>query len=118
MEVERESLKKMFPNLAKELNVQDMKVPITAVRTDEEHAERASSEDFSHYQPDVIGFLRRCDTEKQAEEIIEYLEKRGEVAEDYAARLMKQLKTEGVRSFGAKKENDYYLKHGETINKK
>jgi hypothetical protein len=40
------------------------------------------------------------------------LERRGEVDREYASKLRKQLKEKGVRSFGEKKENDYYLKHG------
>jgi hypothetical protein len=60
--------------------------------------------------PDVIDFIRRCDTEEQAEEIIAYMEKRGEIEKQYAERLRKQLKDKGVRSFGPKKEENYYLK--------
>jgi hypothetical protein len=63
--------------------------------------------------PDVIDFIRRCDTEEQAEEIIAYMEKRGEIEKQYAERLRKQLKDKGVRSFGLKKEENYYLKHGQ-----
>jgi hypothetical protein len=62
--------------------------------------------------PDVIDFLRRCDTKDQAEEIVAYMERRGEIEKQYADKLRKQLKKEGVRSFGSKKEHDYYLKHG------
>ena len=57
--------------------------------------------------------LALAQTEEQAEEIIAYLEKRGEVERPYAEKLRKQLKEKGVRSFGPKKEKDYYLKHGE-----
>jgi hypothetical protein len=63
--------------------------------------------------PDVIDFIRRCDTEEQAEEIIGYMEKRGEIEKQYARKLREQLKDKGVRSFGPKKEEDYYLKHGQ-----
>ena len=41
------------------------------------------------------------------------MEPRGEIGKQYARRLEKQLKEKGVRGFGAKKEQDYYLKHGE-----
>jgi len=113
MEFNKESLKKMFPNLAKELESEENKVDIRSVRTDTGTGENAASERFAHYVPDVIDFVRRCDNEKQAEEIIAYLEKRGELERQYAERLRKQLKEKGVRSFGPKKEADYYLKHGE-----
>ena len=60
--------------------------------------------------PDVIDFIRRCNTEGEAEQIIVYLEKKGEISKEYATKLIKQLKSEGVRSFGSKKEENYYLK--------
>lgn len=114
MEFDKEAFKKMFPNLAKELGTDENKVAINSVRTDVTTGEKASSsERFVHYMPDVIDFVRRCDTETQAEEIIEYLEKRGEIDRQYASKLRKQLKEKGVRSFGPKKEENYYFKHGE-----
>jgi hypothetical protein len=63
--------------------------------------------------PDVIDFIRRCDDEQQAKEIINYMEKREEINREYAQKLRKQLNEKGVRSFGSKKENDYYLKHSD-----
>ena len=113
MEVDKETFKKMFPNLAKELESDENKVSLNSVRTDERTGENATSERFVHYMPDVIDFIRRCDTEEQAEEIIAYMEKRGEIEKQYAERLRKQLKDKGVRSFGPKKEENYYLKHGQ-----
>ncbi len=113
MEIDKERFKRMFPRLSKELKAQEHRVAITSVRSDIGTGEKASSEKFVGYVPDVIDFLRRCDNEQQAEEIIHYLEKRGEISRQYAQRLRKQLKEKGVRSFGPKKEEDYYLKQGE-----
>jgi len=110
----KETFKKMFPNLAEELQSDENKVSVNSVRTDNRTGEKAAaSERFAHYLPDVIDFLRRCDTQEQAEEIIAYVEKRGEIEKQYAERLRKQLKEKGVRSFGPKKEEGYYLNHGE-----
>ncbi|MBS7615907.1 DUF2095 family protein [Candidatus Bathyarchaeota archaeon] len=102
----------MFPNLARELESGENKVCMNSVRTDAKAGEKIASKQFTHYDPDVIDFIRRCDTEEQAEEIINYMEKRGEITKDYANKLRKQLKDKGVRSFGPKKEENYYLKHG------
>jgi hypothetical protein len=113
MEFDKKTFRKMFPNLANELETDEDKVGVNSVRTDNQTAEKAASQRFINYIPDVIDFIRRCDTEEQAEEIIAYLEKRGEVKRPYAEKLRKQLKEKGVRSFGPKKEKDYYLKHGE-----
>jgi hypothetical protein len=114
VELDKETLKKMFPNLAEEVQSDENKVSVNSVRTDPRTGEKAAaSERFIHYMPDVIDFLRRCDTQEQAEEIIAYMEKRGEIEKQYAERLRKQLEEKGVRSFGPKKEEGYYLNHGE-----
>jgi len=111
--IDKETLKKLFPNLAKELDSDEHKVAINSVRTDVQTGEEASSKRFVHYTPDVVDFIRRCDREEQAEEVITYMEKRGEIKKEYADKLRKQLKEKGVRSFGPKKEENYYFKHGE-----
>jgi len=113
VESDKETFKKLFPTLVKELESDKNKVAINSVRTDIQTGERATSKRFVHYTPDVIDFIRRCDTEQQAEEIIDYMEKKGEIQKQYAKRLRKQLKEKGVRSFGPKKEENYYFKHGE-----
>lgn len=110
MDIDKERFRKMFPQLAKELEAKERRMAITSVRSDLQTGEEAASRKFVGYMPDIIDFLRRCDNEQQAEEIIDYLERRGEISHDYAKRLRKQLKEKGVRSFGSKKEDDYYLK--------
>jgi hypothetical protein len=110
METNKKSFKKMFPNLSEELEDGDSKVSIDAVRTDSDAAEKPLPDKFRNYDPTAVDFIRRCDTEEQAEAIIAYLEKRGELTEEHAAKLRKQLKVKGVRSFGSKKEDGYYFK--------
>jgi hypothetical protein len=112
VETNKKSFKKMFPNLSEELEGGDSKVPIDAVRTDPESAEKSMPDKFRNYNPTVVDFIRRCDTEEQATTIIAYLEKRGELSKEYAEELRQQLKREGVRSFGPKKEEGYYFKQG------
>lgn len=114
MELEKEVFKKMFPTLAKELGSGENKLSVNSVRTDDEVGERrVTGRKFARYLPDVIDFIRRCETPGQAEVIIDYMERRGEIDKQYAGKLRKQLKEKGVRSFGAKKEEGYYVKHGE-----
>jgi hypothetical protein len=112
VEIRKESLKKMFPNLCSELECGDSKVKINSVRTDPETAEDMASNKLHNYNPTVVDFIRRCDTETEAEAIIDFLEKRCEITSEYAEQLRKQLKKEGVRSFGSKKEENYYFKQG------
>ncbi len=110
MEIDKKSFKKMFPKLSDELELKENKVSIDSVRQDSEVSRATSADEFSHFDPTVIDFIRRCETEKEAEDIISYLENRDELTKEYAKQLMLQLKKEGVRSFGPKKEEDYYLK--------
>ena len=110
MTIDKKKFRKMFPHLTKELEAGDSRMKITGVRSDLKTGENASAKKFTNYVPDVIDFLRRCDTVQQAEEIICYMKERREISRDYARRLKKQLKEKGVRSFGSKKEDDYYLR--------
>ena len=110
----KNTLKKMFPTLTKELESEENRVDINSVRTDTANGEEAVADKFAHYMPDVIDFIRRCDTEKQAEEILAYMERRGEIEKQYSGKLRKQLREKGIRSFGPKKEEGYYLRNGET----
>lgn len=63
---------------------------------------------WAGYEPDIVDFVRRCDTEKQAEEIIRYLERCGKITHERAAELKKRLKKEGLSFFGKKKKPDFY----------
>ena len=110
MDVEKKRFRRMFPNLAQEMDSEEYGTKINSVRSDPTTGENAASKRFTDYTPDVIDFLRRCDKAEQAKEIISYLEERKEISSEYARKLRKQLKEKGVRSFGSKKEDDYYLK--------
>lgn len=98
-------LKKIFPHLAQELKGSDQSMPISGVRSDP-----SLTEDWRGYNPDVIDFLRRCTTITEGLEIVNYLESQQEITPDYAKKLRKQLQNQGIRSFGSKKEHDFYLK--------
>ncbi len=102
----------MFPNLSNELEGKESKVTIDTSRTDVGEAAKSVSDKFSNYYPNIVDFLRRCDTKAQAMTIIDYLEKRGELTEGKAAEFRTQLRKEGVRSFGSRKEENYYFKQG------
>jgi hypothetical protein len=65
-----------------------------------------------NYTPDVVDYIRRCDTLTQANEIVDFLAKQGEISVGQARAIKAQLKSDGIRSFGAKKEKDHYLHHG------
>lgn len=101
-----EKFKKRFPHLVAELGGKGT-VQISSVRSSVREGEKAAV-DLSGYEPGAVDFLRRCDNEKQALEIIEYLEQKGEISRGHAAELRKQLIEHGLRSFGPKREPGCY----------
>ena len=130
MAIDKKSLKKMFPHLYEELETGEVKVPINAMRKNAVEAEEevageecgCEEEEFTpctetpdklrHFNPSAVDFIRRCDTESQAKEIIDYLQKKGELTRERADQMRCQLKQKGVRSFGPKKEENHYFKEG------
>jgi len=100
-----------FPALSKELEEKTTKTfKIDGVRIMAEETDPAGGRET--FTPDVVDYIRRCDTVSQALEIVDYLMKRNEISPSQARDIKGQLKTDGLRSFGAKKEKDHYLHHG------
>ncbi len=62
------------------------------------------------FNPNIISFLRRCQKESEAQEIIDYMCRKGEITKADAEKYTKQLKEQGVRSFGDYKGPGYYEK--------
>ena len=129
MAIDKKSIKKIFPHLYDELENSEVKVSINSVRknpkeaeeeavheecdcTEEESISKEAPDKLRHFNPSAVDFIRRCDTEAQAEEIIAYLQKKGELTKEDAEQLRCKLKRNGVRSFGAKKEEYHYFKEG------
>ena len=110
MKYDKEKFKEMFPALFKEIEEKTKSLPITGVSSEE--AEIIEPEEIISEltNPDVIGFIRRCKTEEEALEIINFCERRGEITPQYARKLRKQLKEKGLRSFGPYKPPGYYFK--------
>lgn len=106
--MEYREIKKKYPSLSKEIKLETAKLRIGGYRSDTEVAEAVVTHNLIGYTPSAIDYLRRCDTDAQAKEIIEYLERQGELSAQYADRLMEQLLTHGVRSFGSKKCPGWY----------
>ena len=108
MEIEKERFRKLFPHLAEEVLQGKNKVRIDAFRVDPTVGEGAAMRRFAGYNPTVIDFIWRCDTEEQAKEIIGFMEKRGEISMEYAAEVSEKIKKGGLRSLGAKKNHGFY----------
>lgn len=104
--MDRETLEKYFPALAKETE-ETNPVSIQSIRTSIKEGKKAVR-NLQGYSPTIIDFIRRCETPKQAEEIIDFMEEQGKITKKYARELRIQLVENGIRSFGKKKEPGYY----------
>ncbi len=102
-----DELRRMFPHLFDEMQSRRMALRISGMRSSPEVAER----DAETPLPTAVDYLRRCDNDEEAREVIRFLRQRGEISDEEAERLEKQLKEHGVRSFGSKKEPGYYLQN-------
>ena len=104
-----EEFRRDFPALNKELEEGITRsFKIDGVRTVSEE----SKEEKIAYTPDVVDYIRRCDTLTQANEIVEFLVKQDEISPAQGRAIKAKLKADGIRSFGAKREKDHYLHHG------
>ncbi len=124
LDVEKENFRRRFPNLSGEVDEEAMGIPLDPVATEElnsksstalakENVQKKPMRGFDGYDPTAVDFIRRCGSEKEAQEIVEYMEKKGEIGRSEAQRMRSQLRRKGLRSFGAKKEYGYYLKSPE-----
>jgi hypothetical protein len=97
VEIDIEELRKRYPNLYKELmGSRGIKLRF--------------KDPLRGFQPGAIDFIRRAETKEQALEVIDYMEKKGEIPHDYAEELRDIINKHGPRFFGEKKEDGYYLK--------
>ncbi len=124
LNVEKENFRRRFPKLSGEVDEEVMGIPLDLTATDElnskssnalakENVQKKPMRGFDGYDPTAVDFIRRCGSEKEAQEIVEYMEKKGEIERSEAQRMRSQLRTKGLRSFGVKKEYGYYLKSPE-----
>ena len=106
-EYSREEFRRLFPNLAREIERRSMVINIDGIRSTPEEAEKIATTKL----PTAVDYLRRCDNDEEAREVINYLLKRGEISEEEAEKLLEQLEKEGVRSFGSRKTPGHYLRN-------
>jgi hypothetical protein len=96
MGVDEETVKMLFPNLYREVKAKRRCIRIDAVRTSINEAEAVASDP---YRLDVVYFLRKSRNVKEAEEVIAFYERIGEIDSEYANSLRKQLREKGLKSF-------------------
>jgi hypothetical protein len=96
MGVDEEIVKMLFPNLYREVKAKRRCIRIDAVRTSIDEAEAAA---LDPYRLDVVYFLRKSRSVEEAEEVIAFYERIGEIDSEYANSLRKQLREKGLKSF-------------------
>lgn len=106
--MERDLFKKFFPHLAKEMEKGTSRAKLDEQRDQEKRGNMENSRKWAGHDPSVVDFIRRCETVEQALEVVEYLERRGEVTPRRAADLRLQLEREGLRGFGTMKKSGFY----------
>ena len=110
--MEKKDFKRLFPHIADEIESGASKVDLNKANESLPSTEPSYKENrkYTGYQPGAVDFIRRCRKPQEAEEIIVYLERRGEITREDAKTLRKQLKEEGLRSFGPRKKPGDYEK--------
>lgn len=114
-----------FPHLKKEIQDPNLLYPVDAVRWDDEVA-KEEEEDLEEEkdlesekaekkqrkdrfatleEPNLKSLLRRSKSEKEAEEIIKYFEKRGDITPQEATKYLSTLQSKGLKAFQSNKED-------------
>jgi len=97
-EYDVEEFKKRYPHLAKEL------AEGKGVRRFSDVVEGEAPP----FIPGPVDYLRRCKSVEEAKEVLDYLERIGELDKKERADLEEQLDNEGLESFGSRKDFGYY----------
>lgn len=99
-----EEFRKKYPHLAKEIldekSSQDLNLTVI----------KPFPDPWRGYIPGPIDYIRRCKTIEEALEVLNYLEKHGEISSHEADELRRILKEKGIEFFGAHKGDNYYYR--------
>ena len=103
--VDEEDFQDSFPALFREIKSGEKNLVEDESRT---AAGSKKVRKFRGYIPSVVDFICRCKTKEEAQEIIEYLLKKGEITEEHAKELQQQLEDKGLEFFGEHRSPGYY----------
>ena len=115
----KSELEKQFPNLMSEISIKKKSIKIDSVDFNIESKNRAKNlnktEDYKEdlNNPGVIDFIRRCNNNDEALEILDYLFKRNEISLEFYKKLKNQIrKKDGLKKLikecGGPKKPGYY----------
>jgi hypothetical protein len=108
--MEKKDFKRLFPHIADEIETGTSKVDLNKATESPPSTEPGYKEDrkYAGFLPGAVDFIRRCKKVQEAEEIIGFLEKKGDVGKDEANALRNQLREKGLKSFGTHKGPGFY----------
>lgn len=101
-----DEFKKKYPALFKEL-FEDKPKENTDITL---YFEGVMHDPWRGYVPGPIDYIRRSKSLDEALDVINYLEKRGEISSEEARMYREKLLNEGLEAFGPRKEDNYYYK--------
>lgn len=113
-EFDKEEFRKLFPKLSEEILGKSYNI------------RELSKDPLAGYEPNVYDFLCRVKSVEDGLNVIDYLERRGELSSEVARELRDKLVRHGIEAFGERREFGYYyrlasnrrremLKEGSTI---
>ena len=105
MDFDDREFKRKFPHLYEEL---EDSTSGESEDSDNPRSQDAEPDVSDTYSTDAISYIRRARTNEEAIEVVSYLRKRGELSENDASGIIKQVKERGVRSFGSLKTWGHY----------
>ncbi len=104
-EIEEEEFNDVFPSLFRDIKDGEKSIMEEELRTS---ACSKKARKFRGHIPGAIDFICRCKSDQEAEEIIDYLLRKGEITEEHADNLKKQLQEKGLKYFGEHRTPGYY----------
>ncbi len=104
-EIEDKDFEGVFPALFRDIKDGEKGILKEELRTS---SGSKKTRKFREHTPGAIDFICRCKSNQEAEEIIDYLLKKGEITEEYANNLKKQLHEKGLEYFGEHRKQGYY----------
>ncbi len=104
-EIEDEEFEDVFPALFREIKDGEKGILKEEQRTS---AGSKNTRKFRGHTPGAIDFICRCKSDQEAEEIINYLLRKGEITEERANSLKKQLQEKGLEYFGEHRTPGHY----------
>ncbi|MFX1336794.1 MAG: DUF2095 family protein [Promethearchaeota archaeon] len=110
-----DEIREKFPALYKELIDKKMNIRIDEVKDDSTTSSFQDGDPFSNYEPNIYDFLARARTEKEGQEIIDFLAKEGQISPETAKDLTDKLEKVGIRSFGPIRTSNYYYRKSDEI---